>query len=796
MRVLPVAAVMLSMVGAYASSLLEGSAVGATQVALRAEGKTSGVTLAHDGGSIVLRDGEGRLMAAFSGIELSIGGKMDFMFADIESRGSALKASCRVQGRPPRGVEVPDVVATFAPEGEGVRVRFDLFNVATNIGFKSNLCMFIRRHPDGFARGESAPALSHWVRDRNGGLPYEESIGQGIGYGDGKYGVWYVFGRGMGTNPKWADRARQHLNFVRRGNGAWSSDFLVLASDCRRSAEDVVMSVAGIDSSVSLSTGRTYNWFDDAKSPMSLDAEVRNFSTHAREFRLSWTVRDFDGVVATKGRTSVRIGPRAVVKRNVSFTPQCARNLYFAEFSAVEAASGRESFARTSLALLPPHTFSATPDDSIFGISAYWPIPDEESVQRLMDRMGVMWVRQGDSRLQHAPRIANRHTSVSPSEWIARGRTDAERDAWIRENLAECVRNGNKYWEFCNELNMSTLGIAMEGGGIGKALQAPGYAAWVRRIAEIKKEKPEWRKVQLLTLGIAGTDDAFLRAVATNGVWGAFAGVCEHPGRGNFTPDYPYARPEKRGARLPKEDKASANPSFWNYLGAVRLTRECVSRLDGEFTPGGAPKSLWLTEVYAPTVPNSYWEDTLHSSAENVVLTYALAKAEGVKCAMFYQLFDGVWSNRLGVNPRNREYFFGLVNRDLSFKPALMAYCAIAEALDGAAFIGWAELPARTAHALLFSTPRGGLAIAWDRSEGYVLTDKPAPGTRFRSPEAWVGRWTVETPCRFPANGDVMLVDAIGRARKVVPEAGEVTLRLTGAPVCLYGIDLARIKAL
>ena len=774
MRALAIAAVMLSMTWTVEAS----------------------VAVVPDGDRAVLRDGEGRQLVSFSGVELSFGEKVPFAFSGFDSKGGVLKATCRASRGFPRGAEVPEVAATFSPEGEGVRVRFDLSNVATNIGFKSGLCMFLRRHPDGFAKGESVSALSHWVRDRNGGIPYEESIGQGIGYGDGTYGLWYVSGRGMGANPKWTDKSRQHLNFVGRGPGRWSSDFLVLASDGRRSAEEVVMAVAGVESAVSLSTDRTYNWFSDAKAPMSFDAKVRNFARGEREFRLSWTVRDFDGAVVSSGREMVKIGPRGSLSRNVSFKPGCARNLYFAEFSAVETASGRESFARTNLALLPPHTFTSTPDDSLFGISAYWPIPDEESVQRLMDRMGVRWVRNGDTRLQHAPRIANRHTSVSPAEWIARGRTDAERDAWIRENLAECVRNGNKYWEFCNELNMSTLGIAMEGGGIGKALQAPGYAAWVRRIAEIKKEKPEWRKVQLLTLGIAGTDGAFLRAVATNGVWGAFAGVCEHPGRGNFTPDYPYARPEKRGARLPKEDKASANPSFWNYLGAVRLTRECVSRLDGEFTPGGAPKPLWLTEVYAPTFPNSYWEDTLHSSAENVVLTYALAKAEGVKCAMFYQLFDGVWSNRLGVNPRNREYFFGLVNRDLSFKPALMAYCAIAEALDGAAFIGWAELPARTAHALLFSTPRGGLAIAWDRSEGYVLTDKPAPGTRFRSPEAWVGRWTVETPCRFPANGDVMLVDAIGRARKVVPEAGEVTLRLTGAPVCLYGIDLARIKAL
>jgi len=40
--------------------------------------------------------------------------------------------------------------------------------------------------------------------------------------------------------------------------------------------------------------------------------------------------------------------------------------------------------------------------------------------------------------------------------------------------------------------------------------------------------------------------------------------------------------------------------------------------------------------------------------------------------------------DRCGVDPKEREYFFGLLNRDLSPKPSFMAYCAVAEALEGA----------------------------------------------------------------------------------------------------------------
>ena len=54
--------------------------------------------------------------------------------------------------------------------------------------------------------------------------------------------------------------------------------------------------------------------------------------------------------------------------------------------------------------------------------------------------------------------------------------------------------------------------------------------------------------------------------------------------------------------------------------------------------------------------PNHSWNDTSRESAEIVVLSFALAAAEGVKNALYYQLFNSVWNNQLGVREDNHDY--------------------------------------------------------------------------------------------------------------------------------------------
>ena len=336
---------------------------------------------------------------------------------------------------------------------------------------------------------------------------------------------------------------------------------------------------------------------------------------------------------------------------------------------------------------------------------------------------------------------------------------------------------------------MSTAGIALKSHGIGRALLAPDYVDFVKEIDRVRREKG-YTDVKLLSLGLAGYDGAFVNRIRELGAWDCFEGFCLHPGRGNFTVDYPFTAPEPwNKRRIDTEDVSKAerleHSSFWNFYGAVRDAKAQIASF-------GKPMPLWLTEVYTPTFPNSFWEDSLRASAENTVLMYALIKAEKVKCGFYYQLFDGVWFDRLGINIKDREYHFGLMNRDMSPKPAFMAYCAIAEALDEARFIGWME-PSGKTHGLVFQSPHEAFAIIWDRTEGYVLTKRPPPGKRFRSPEAWEEHWRSRVAIRLPVKGKASVENVIGQKRNLASKDGWVEIDVGGAPVIVRGVDPGRV---
>lgn len=745
-----------------------------------------GLRLECKGGNVSVLSGASRL-ATYSGLDLVY--SRHYMF----SGGSSVEVPGGYQvtysppGNFPDGTRVPVARGSFVCTGGIVRVRFTVEGADADGGFRSGLCMFARRHEKRLSKRETQPVAGYWVRDPNGGLPWEEALGRVMDFTDGNgNGLRYVFAQGCAPNPKWGDPWRQHLKFAKRGDGAWESEFMVQEANPSVSYQAAALVEANRSALIELRTSKTYNWFENPSEPLSFLGKIVNANDVSRAFDVSWCVRGFEGPAKiAEGTRRVRLAPGASCEIPASFETAAERGLYFVEMSARDAVTGREAFARTSLARLPPHRFRATPANSPFGLAAYWPIPDEESVQRLMDRMGVMWIRGGDTRKQHPPRVA-KHISGGKETLKLKGEA---REKWIADQLETCRTNLNEYWEFCNELNMAAPGgIALKTHGIGKAVLAPAYAEFVKDIARVKKEKGS--RVRLLSLGLAGHDRVFLRRLNELGAWACLDGICVHPGRGNFTVDYPYLIPERAEGEPMKTDDPNAterlsHSSYWNYLGTVRGAQRQIRDL--------GDKPLWLTEIYAPTFPNSWWEDSPRCSAENVVMTYAFIKADGVACGMWYQLFDTVWYDKLGINPAEREYFFGLLNRDLSFKPALMAYCTIAEALDEAEFLGWLEVGRDTAHAMAFQTPRGTMAIAWDRSEGFILNRDHLKGRRYASPEPWVEQWAKSVEVSFPVTGEPTCVNVIGQARRLASEGGMATVRLTGAPTIVYGLDRARL---
>ncbi len=129
----------------------------------------------------------------------------------------------------------------------------------------------------------------------------------------------------------------------------------------------------------------------------------------------------------------------------------------------------------------------------------------------------------------------------------------------------------------------------------------------------------------------------------------------------------------------------------------------------------------------------------------------AAAKAEGVRGVNWYQFHDSVLGNPQIADPANVEYHFGLMNRDLSAKPSLLAYANAARLLDDAVFGGWLEFGEPQTKGLYFESPGGDLAVLWNRADGFILNaGHPDEGDSFPAPEVWVEPGRRRPPCRSP----------------------------------------------
>ncbi|AHF91066.1 hypothetical protein OPIT5_13490 [Opitutaceae bacterium TAV5] len=643
-----------------------------------------------------------------------------------------------------------------------------------------------------------------WKRHAHGGQPQEHPDGKFARYQVDDKIVALAFGSENKVNLDWKDGARHHISFVKSPDqpGTQTAAFSIILTPADWPLELVSARWHGRPVGLKITTPKLYNWWESRENQpagqqpeLTLDAVLANTADAARTVTLNHWIRDFAGNHVSREARDIELAPGQRLDETIRFRPSAdsvdpSREIFFAEVSATDKATGEElAFARTNLTLLPPHDFKGTSTESLFGIAAYWPFPDEASVQRVMERMGVRWYRQGNTH-NYKNITAIRHTQ------IPRKRHDEDPvagDKWVREQLQLCVDHANPAWEFGNEINYAVMSIGM-GDTVKdqeRVKRIDRYLGWVRAIRRIQQEMgPPAADVKLLSVGLAGMDVKFADGIHDAGGWKLLDGLALHPGRGNFTPDYPVSEPWQNW-------KSGAYGNYWNYYGSVRTAANLVKKYGD--TPD-KPKELWLTEVYACAYPNSFWEDSLRHGAENAILSFGLAMSENVKALMWYQLFDSVHYDKLGVNPKDREYYFGLINRDLSFKPALLAYATAAEELDQAKFVRWLHFPESgesKTRGLLFDTPRGPMTILWDRTDGYVLTEKVKD---FASPEPWIDSWRSRIPTLLPVapgQASVTTVNPIGQRQNVAAtttaRGTEVTLKLTGAPVIVYGLDAKRL---
>lgn len=577
-----------------------------------------------------------------------------------------------------------------------------------------------------------------WTRHKHGGVPFET---KGATIRRFNFRNLSIFEEVRG-NPGWHSHSGQHVSLqLDKKSGIWSQtlQFLILPRKTPDQYAATFFEHAPLG--IRIPTSVPFNlWKPGGK--VFFEAEIANVSEKP-PIPYTVVVKDYDGkdVFRKSGTLSLPVG-EAVRLRFEPVLPQ-ERGIWFAEVRA-----GKTAFARTTLTILPDYVYRS-PENSIFGISAAFPIPSQQDVAGLLKRMGIRWVREmnrgnlsgevGATGIYHS----NRNSKLWADE-------PEKRNAYIREILARCREKKFRYWEFPNEWNMSSLNTGKHADTLVRN--------WFGPIAEIRKKTNSG--VRIVGPALAGTDPAFLKAFHANGGWDLIDDVSIHPGRGNFTADY-------------------AGPGYWTYYGSILRARKTLREL-GE-------KPLHLTEIYACTQPNSWWKDSYRQAAENIVLSYALAVAEGVKSALFYQLHDGVWHNPGGIRPADHEYHYGILHRDGTAKPSLPAFCAIAEAMDGASFLGWIPFRDPKRKGLLFERDGREIAILWDRTDGYIQAKKAAD---FAHREPWVDHWKSFRTAEIPAAGTELTVcDAIGRRRTLPAPGNRAELRLSGSPVILYGTN-------
>ncbi len=580
-----------------------------------------------------------------------------------------------------------------------------------------------------------------WSRHEHGGIPYEKHDVTMRCY-EGKENNLYEVINGI---CNWSTAWAQHISFKSNGKGTFTAkhSFLVLPKNISGETAAAIYKQRQI--SLAIVSAQDFNLWESRTQP---DLKVRITNSSNKPFNnvsYKMFVRNYDGKLIRNVTETLSLTAGNQIIKNISLKPLTEDEFYFIE--AAVTLNGKEIFARTMASVM--HNYEYKHGNDIFGIAAYFNIPSKTAVDRLLKRMGVRRVRKGDSRktMKEFGAIANWHSNVKPKQW----RNDpAKRQAWLESELKRCEKQQNPYWEFCNEWNMRAL---------NKGTGADVYVNdWLKPLTTLKKQGNY--KVKLLSMGIAGGDTAFLKAIHDNGGWDLLDGIAFHPGRGNVTADY-------------------AGKMNWCYLGSIHKVKKLVEQL--------GKKPLWITEAYACTFPNGSWYDSYRNAAENIILTYALGLAEGIECVMFYQLQNSTWFNKGGIHSKDNEYYYGILRRDGTVKPSLPAYCAIAEALDGAKFVRWLTFKNSQNKGLLFSRPEGQIAILWNRKDGYFQTKK---SKNFASAEPWISNWQSSTDYAAPAQKkQLTVVDCIGRKKKITVKHGKAILKLTGSPIIVYGTN-------
>lgn len=723
-----------------------------------------GLTLTYRDGWMRASDADGVERVAIQGVYISescsgIGGTVTS--TTIDGRPALLQNYiCNLSGYSCKG--------TFVLMPGRLRATFEV--VAPDDIWADGMMIWRRLLPFQQVTESNVP-LWKWTTDSRGGVPFTVPTGTSFrcAYPDGHT----CFELATKANPSWVNPSAFHAPATRTALGTFRTSYDFVIDDVPLAAASCMLS--GDTLTVSSTTPRKFHWFEGETSALDYTIETYN-TAPTRPATLTWQLMDFHGRSVDRGKMTMTL-PNGAWSTRRTTTPQ-PRGIYFLRTTLT---SGQDSaLSQINLVVLPDHTAQGTWRTSPFGVASMlkgagtaYGITQDDWVQ-VLKRLGVRWLRSNflPTETADAAGIAqNCHHSVSMNEWKTNGVVDtAARDEFFAKITAECTSSEAHYEEWCNEINSPHLT------GETAATYVHDYLAPLKQHFTAHQVS-----TKLCAAGLGGPDHVWLKKFVDEGGWPLVDAISLHPGRGNFTPDW---------APAPETWALGNTGSYWNFLGGLRKIRQDVDQYNAEF---GTETPLFLTEAYCPTFPNSWWEDTYRTAAENVLLTTALAISEGVSQFDWYCLNDSVWFSVDTANAKDREWHFGMFMIDTSFKPSAIAYATAAEHLSDARFVRWLTFKDEHHKGLLFDTPRGPLMVLWSRKDGYVLNADHGSDAFYPSPDPWVDVWKTKTtlPMRAAtANGTVTQIDCVGTQQRLKARDRKVDVVLDGAARFYYGLEV------
>lgn len=282
------------------------------------------------------------------------------------------------------------LTGTFIVHQDRVDVQYLLSGVPEKYKADRKGCQFRFCLPENAGTQKLPEAkLGIWQRDTKGGLPLETADAKIFPFLIKNRLLCLTYGADNKVDSNWKSEDYRHTILSRQEDGNYFTQFSILFPPYGWPYEAISAKWQKRPFALTLTTDKVYNWWEDATAPIGVQAKIINTSPVPQKCMLKYWIRDYAGNYIVNDSKKYFLETGEVQVHSIEFTANTEREIYFVEVSVEDENGKEQTFSRTSLAILPPHEFKATPDENIMGLSAYWAIPDSMNLKRLLNRMGV-----------------------------------------------------------------------------------------------------------------------------------------------------------------------------------------------------------------------------------------------------------------------------------------------------------------------------------------------------------------------------------------------------------------------